>query len=221
MKRKFTLLVTAAVAVVAFAAIPAMASAAPTIDFSKPLPLSFSGSGGASVLRAEGLPEVKCSSVDVSGTWTTDTTGEIKNTFTGCKVLSIFSCTSTGQSTGTIVTGTLPFHLKYIAGFTKTTGVLITPPANGIFAQFSCAGGLATAEVKGNGVIGHVSAPACNESSTNATIGLTASGTTQTYTKVEGDTTVYGLTNNGKPASEEATATTTLAEGATGQLTCL
>jgi hypothetical protein len=234
MTKKTMLLAASALAALAFAALPAMASAAPTIHFSTANP-TFSGTFGKATLTAVGQEEIVCDGENhVNGQWTTKveggkntgTTGTIEITFTNCHVGPL-PCTTSGQASGTITTGTSEFHLVYIKGFSKTVGTLVTPPTGGTFAAFACTV-FASVKVTGNGIIGHVSTPKCGEKSASSTTSFTSSAKgVQTYKEVEGSAVVYSLKSslNGGGAVEASedipTATTTLGGGATGELTCL
>ncbi|MGN6258082.1 MAG: hypothetical protein ACTHN3_10090 [Solirubrobacterales bacterium] len=233
MTKKMMLLAVTAVAALAFAAMPAIASAAPTVDFSKPTPLPFTGKSTVSFLRSSGFAQtVECTSDHVKGEWTTGTTGHIHLLFTGCKNTSTgIACNTTGLASGEITVRSSLFHLVYIKGFTKTVGALVTPPVEGEktlpFAEFSC-GSLFKVVVTGNGIIGHVTKPACGETSTGSTIVAQSASlnSVQKYQEIEGSTTKYHLLSslNGGTAgeaSEETTEETTLEGEATGTLTCL
>ncbi|MGN6258086.1 MAG: hypothetical protein ACTHN3_10110 [Solirubrobacterales bacterium] len=228
MTKKMMLLAVTAVAALAFAAMPAIASAAPTVDFSKTGNIPFTGTSSVSLLRNAGFAgEVECTSDTNSGEWTSGTTGTLQVKFKNCKNKATgIACNSANAATGEIVTDTGVFHLVYIKGFPKTVGTLLTPSTTtGNFATFSC-GSLFKVVVSGNGIVAHVTKPACGETSSKSTISATATGASQTYKEVEGDTHVYHLTSslNGgtaSEASEETTEETELSGGATGTLTCL
>ncbi|MGN6258084.1 MAG: hypothetical protein ACTHN3_10100 [Solirubrobacterales bacterium] len=226
MTKKMMLLAVTAVAALAFAAMPAIASAAPIIDFSQATPIPYTGVSGLTVIRS-GRISIECTSDDVKGEWTSSTTGTLEISCTGARNLATgISCNSSGQASGVITTEVLPTHLIYIKGFTKTAGLLVTPnQATGKFMEFTC-GSLLRVVVEGNGVIGHLGSPKCDETSAKASTSFTASGVVQTYQEVEGNTTKYHLTitiNGGaaEEASFESTEETTLSGGAVGTLTCL
>jgi hypothetical protein len=230
MSKKLTLL-AAAIAVVAFAAIPAIASAAPTLDFSPTVPteakpVKATGTGGKATLNTVGGSTVTCTSSDETVEWTTDTTGHLEVSFTGCSS-SGFSCKSSGSAAGTITTNKSLFHLVYInPPSSHTVGILLTPPASGVFAEFECTA-LVHVKVTGNGIVGHLDSPACGATSASSTISFAQSAAgVQLYQEVEGGATKYHLNSsfNGGTAeqsSEVTTGTTTLPTGETAQLTCL
>ncbi|MGN6258083.1 MAG: hypothetical protein ACTHN3_10095 [Solirubrobacterales bacterium] len=227
MIKKLMLLAVTAVAVLAFAAMPAIASAAPTIDFSKATPIPFTGTSGISIPRNSGFAqEIECTSDTSKGEWTSSATGTLEITFKGCKnVATGLVCTSAGKASGEITAETLAFHLAYIKGFTKTVGILLTIPVSGKFTEYSC-GSLFKVAFAGNGLIMHLTNPHCGETSGKATFSATATGAVQTYQEVEGNTTKYHLTSslNGGTYSEaswETTEETELSGGVTETLTCL
>lgn len=223
MNTRRLLLGAMALAVVAFAAMPAMASAHPILDPpGGTFPAGFTAAGGTATLRASGQPNVVCSSSEVAkgnGSFTNSTTGTVEFTFHGCNVLGL-PCTTSGQSSGTITTGTSVFHLVTVNG--GKAAVLITPPTGGTYATFVCAGN--TIAVGGNGVIGAITKPGYNELSKTFTLDLNATGSVQEIQEDEEESgTKYHLTaskNGGTPveASEEAEGTGTF-EGGEAELT--
>jgi len=225
MNKKMMLLGLAVISAALFA-LPAVASAgSPQVDL-KSYPITFSGTGGHSELRAGENPPVTCTTSHVHGEWTSATTGVLTVTFTGCKE-SIFGtqCNNTGVS-GVIKTNTSVFHTTYLTSAKTTPGILVTPPTGGTFAEFKCPFVGSSVKVTGNGLLGHISEPKCGATSATATIGFTATGSTQTYRQVTGAGTIYSLQsslNGGAPvaAAEVTSAKTTLAGGATATLTCV
>ena len=224
MSKKIMLLVIAAVSAIAFTALPAVASATtPEVDFAggDGTP-TFTGTFASGSLTTAS-ETVKCGPENhVSGEWTSKTTGTISIVFTHCKGPLEANCQNTA-TTGEIKTGPYVFHLEYIKGFTKTPGILVTPPAGGQFAEFKCS--LITIKVTGNGVLGHVE-NTCGEVSAEQKTSFTSSSAgVQTYQEWEGSTEKWHLkskTGGGSEveASEDATASTTLEEGVKGTLTC-
>jgi hypothetical protein len=229
MKNKMMLhalvVVTAAMFVV-----PAMASAGePQLDsklLNEGKALSFQIAGGASELRATGEPSIACTSISGTGKYNTKTTGELEFAYKGCTT-SFFGfpveCHSTGQANNVITTGTSVFHNIYLTDAKTTPGILMTPPAGGIFTTKICAG-LSSTAIGGNGIIGHLESPKCGGSSTTGTLNFQATGSSQTYKKVTATGTEYSLnatTSGGSAvaASEVEERTITFAESVT--LTCV
>jgi len=240
MSKRMVLVAASVLAALAFAALPAAASAAPSVDFSVENP-TFSGTFGEATLTAVGQEEIVCTSENhVNGSWETTnkvgTTGHISLTFTHChpKETPGIACTTSGQASGVITTGSSLFHLVYITSdintpstmLTKVPGLLVTPPSGGTFAEFNCSF-LVHLKIAGTGIIGKVTAPTCGSAASgSSTVQFTSASTgKQTYQLAEGNATTYHLTsslNSGSAveASEDVESTTTLAGGATGQLTC-
>jgi hypothetical protein len=230
MTKKMMLLALAAVSAAMFA-LPAVASAgSPVVDpASGKFPLTFTSAGGHSELRATGEPAITCTSNSGTGKYTTGTTGEIGLTFHGCTT-SFFgfpvSCNSSGQASGTIKTATSVFHTTYVTDAKTKPGVLVTPPTTapaGVFTTIIC-GGFANIEVKGNGIIGELTAPGCGGVSKTATLNFTATGAVQNLKKVTATGTEFSLnsvTEGGSTvaAAEVAEGTVTYTENAT--LTCV
>lgn len=152
--------------------------------------------------------EIDCTSVDGSGEYETTTTGTLNLVFHGCTTtIPIFgkvNCTTSGKTTGTIETTTLPFHNVLIhAG---TPGVLITPAADGTFAHFSCFGVAVT--VEGNGIIGDVTAECGDTGVSAAELDFEAVNNTQKFKQVTTEGTVYDLKrNNGETATQTGNGT--------------
>jgi hypothetical protein len=223
MSKKMMLLALSAVAALALAALPALASAAtPLTDTSTGKTVNFTGTSGASQLRSI-FGTVNCTSDHNSGTFNNNSsTGTVEITFTGCTGPFGEECENKGVGTGEITTGTSVTHLVYIKGGVKTVGVLVTPPSGGVYASFTCHTGLGpvTVTVTGNGIIGHMSAPKCGETSSKFTITFEAEGRTQKYREVEGENTVYSLSQGGGAAAQTGTENGTISGGATSTLTC-
>ena len=135
---------------------------------------------------------VNCTQVTGTGAFENSRTGSIELTFHGCTE-NIFgtSCTPPGQSSGTITTATLPFHLVTITN--GEPAALITPPASGGYATYSCAGGLIHTQLSGNGVIGELTTPEFNEASNTFTVKFSGTGTTQNHKTIDGSSTEYNL----------------------------
>jgi hypothetical protein len=216
MKNKIMLLALAAISAVMFV-IPAVASAGePVVDpASGKFPLTFTSVGGASELQAAGEPTIKCTSNKGTGKYTSGTTGEIGLTFEGCKDGAFsLQCHSTGQLSGVIKVATSVFHNVYVTDAKTTPGVLVTPPSGGLFTTIECAFGFANIEVRGNGIVGHLEAPKCGETSSTGTLNFAAVGGSQQYKQNTATGTVFDLTS-----ITEGGSTTTAAEVAKGTVT--
>jgi hypothetical protein len=223
MTKKMMLLALAVVSAVMFA-LPAVASAgSPLVECGGVACGKFTSHGGTSVLSTTSGTTVTCTTNTGSGSFTSTTTGTIKLTFSGCKE-SIFStsCNTSGQASGVVVTTESVFHTTYLTDDKKTPGVLVTPGANEHFSSFECAGGFSNHVVKGNGVMGRLTAPPCGGTSATKSLTLSFEDTAhgaQTYKQITGTGTIYDLNDNGTTASMEAEGTVTLASNPT--ITCV
>ncbi|HEX6782798.1 MAG TPA: hypothetical protein VF125_12335 [Solirubrobacterales bacterium] len=168
MNKKLMLLATGVLAALAFAALPAVASAGEPEAHCKVGAVCFGTvAGGATQLRDDAGQGITCTSVHGTASLTSTTsTGTLALTFTGC-VETItgfkFSCNNTGVA-GKISTGTMGTHLIYLHHLPNTTtGLKVTLPGYGTGSggvTFTCAG-FSRKTVTGS-VIGHISNPECN-----------------------------------------------------------
>jgi hypothetical protein len=216
-------MLAAGIAALAFAALPAFASAVEvdypgegTITASTPGPATLRSDSDSITCKVTNEANEELPAVTVRGKFTSKTTGDIEFTFHGCKDELGFNCTSSGQSTGTITTEELTFHIVKLTN--GKAGMLVTPNANGVFANFTCAGFIGV-EVQGNGVLGEITEPGYNEESSAFSVNFAAvSNTEQAQTKFEGDTESYGLEasiggGEFEPVAEEASGTGEFTEG--------
>jgi hypothetical protein len=226
MKNKMMRLGLGAMVALAFAALPAVASAGePEVTCGGAVCGAFTTHGKEATLATTSGTSVICTSNAGSGKYTTKTTGELSLTFHGCKD-EVFgaTCTTPGQPAGTIKTGTSVFHNIMIHSTAQkaggTAGVLITNPAGGVpYTTFNCLGFLHI-EVSGN-IIGHLESPACGASSKEHKLVFENNGTPghQKYMQVTTTGTLFDLTskvNGGAPSTSSMTATgiTTFASAA-------
>lgn len=204
--KKTILLALAAVSVAMFA-LPALVSAGTWhVDEDAVGPLE--GSGGAMELATTSGEKISCTSHTVAGEYETTTGGWLTFTFHGCKGPMSVTCTTEGQSSGTITMTTLPFQdviLDTTNVLGKTTpGILVTPSmvdnypsaGEGLFTMFTCTDHY-TRVVRGNGVIGAVISPTCGETTGVMTLVFSqASQGHQGWTRVTKTGTTYDLTAN-------------------------
>jgi hypothetical protein len=221
MSKKITLLALAAVSAVLLA-LPAMAMAEVPVHVTPKPEGSKTVDGVGVATLTGGFGSVECAANSGKAEFTSTTKGTFEQTFTGCK-LAGSSCTTSGQAVaGTITTQSLPFDLVTVqhtpANGTSGAGLLVTPnAATGQFATFTC--GFLGFTVKGNGLIGTITSPACGVSSTSATVSFSSSATgVQTHKTLTGTETEYSLENLGSKASEDAHGTITL--GTSAKLEC-
>jgi hypothetical protein len=191
-------------------AIPAVSKAGePQVDYSNgKSPLTFVVTGGYTEFRVAGEPTFACTSTSGIGKFSTASTGELGLTFSGCTT-SFFgfpaACASTGQPTGTIKYGTSIFHYVYLTDAKTTPGILITAPTGGLFTTLSC-GVIGTLEIKGNGIMGHLVAPKCGETSGTETFNFSAIGASQVNKQITGTGTAFDLTGTTVGSGTSATA---------------
>jgi len=200
------------IAAFAFAAMPALASAAPHIEGEHSFEVSGENATLGTTYEGEQLG-VKCTSVSGSGT-INGRTGTAHLIFHGCRDESFgFTCQSAEQSSGTITT-TGTAHLGKIG----PQPAILIKPTSGSFVQFSCF--IISINVTGNGIVGTLS-PGFNEPTTEATASFEEEGGSQKHTEIEevetGGEGPYGLeaSVNGEPAEpayEVATGTLTFEE---------
>jgi hypothetical protein len=183
------------------------------------------GLAGASAMVMTGEPTITCESSDAEGTRISSTTSQGVLLMTGCHT-TVFgltvSCTSGETPKGQIFIQSSVTHLVYLDENHTKVGALATPPASGVFTKFVCAG-ISSIEVKGNGVLGEVTAPKCGETSKKATVVATTTGSTQTYRQVEETGTFYELkaaTNGGEFKPAGTTWTVNGESEVSGALTC-
>ena len=200
-------------------ALPAAAMAGePQIDPSNgKFPVPLAATGGALELRY-GAVKIACTNYKASGKFTSATTGTIEASFEKCTVPGPenVACTTPGQSSGTITFSESVFHLVYLTDSKLVPGVLITPPASGVFGTSSCTG-----EVKGAGFMGRLESPGCSGKSKSLafTYEVNAEGK-QAYRQVTGTGTTYSMLLGGTTElTLISTSTWTLEQEAT--LTCV
>jgi hypothetical protein len=196
MSKKMMLLATALTAL-AFAALPAMASAGtpqthcPSVSGST---CSFSGTSSSFVelSRTANSLKIHCSQTTTSGTMSTSG-GSVQFLFHGCTDnLFGLPATTSGQSSGTITTTLLSYDNIYATDDKTKPAVLITPNA-GHFASFSTAAGATV--VSGNGVIGTLTSPGCGATAASVALSFTQSSNGhQAHKQSTGTGTIFDLT---------------------------
>jgi hypothetical protein len=220
MSKKMMLLALSAISAVMFV-LPAAASANPPAHIEGLKTLTFEVHATAGSLSTTSGETVKCTTTTGSGKLETTTTGSFSLIFHGCTTETIFgtvSCTThtPAQPTGTIATTELKFHLFSGATATARPFILVTPnETTKTFAHFTCAGVNKT--VEGTGLIGTITAPACDTSSNKATLDFnaTAHGIKE-HSSLTGVN--YTFTSNGTTAAMDTTPTITFKES--GFLNC-
>lgn len=196
---KKALLLSLAAASVMLFALPAVASAK-SWEIDNATTFEVTGHTTTTLTTHSG-DEIKCSTASGTGAYTTKTTGNVQLTFHGCSEPTFgVSCTTAGQSTGTIKTTALTFHNIYAThGGKEIPSVLITPNA-GHFASFGCTffGIGAHVVVSGTGVIGEVET--CGKLKESHLNFVSAGPGTQTLTTWTGTTYDLKSSRNGAAA---------------------
>jgi len=230
MKTKLTLLVAGALAALAFAALPAVATAGEfTADCEIGNSCSATIAGGEANLTNTNNERIKCEKVDGTATQTNNSsTGNVHLEFTGCHeqvTIFHFACNSPGAASAEIKTNTMTSHLIYIDPLTQnagTPGVLLT----GVNVTFECAGAFKKT-VTGN-IIGHWSDPLCGSFAKEHTVDFEQSAAgSQKYTQVTTTGAVFDLISNNDTmsgtyltSSQTGEGTLTAENGNRAKFTC-
>jgi hypothetical protein len=213
MNKKLMLLAAGALTALAFAALPAIASAGEyNADCELGAGKTCTGSvaGINAVLTNTKNETVSCSNAGGTATQVGGTsTGTLELDFTGCKETTTifkFSCNSAGKPAGTITTGPLVSHLVNLADppATKTPGLLITNSN----VTFECTG-FAKKTVTGN-ILGDITNPQCGVFAASHAASFTqASNGHQTFKQVTGTGTIQDLISKNHPEGEYSTSSQT------------
>jgi len=173
-------LILLALAAISAAVFPSMAAAAeediPLHVTPKPTAVSTIA-GGVATFQAVGGTKISCKEFNGAVTWQSATTGNIKIAFKNECSESLF-----GTECTNIETTELQFHLVTVP--TAKPGILITPAAESHIATFWCFGGFVKVVVKGNGVVGTITAPVCGGESVTAKIRFEQASGVQQHKKV-------------------------------------
>jgi hypothetical protein len=182
--------------------------------------------GGAVALSGTTAETLSCTSVSGSAALTSGTsTGTANMTFHGCRetvTLFKFFCSGVGQPSGTIATGSLPFHLIYLEeAQTGKKGALFT----NVSMTFACSG-FSNKTLTGSH-IGLLTNPNCGGFSPSHTLKFThTSHGQQDFKQITGTGAIFDLISNNDAGGgystwgEESTKTLTYAGGNEVRLTC-
>lgn len=186
----------AALAVMAFVGAASASAAEPEYVLkSGEFPVGFTSTSGAGVLEDTAGNKVECESDTNTGELLNSKEDKVTITFKGCST-EVFgfkvSCTSSGESAGTIVVGPLKSYLVYAVGGGSVLDLLYPsseefppaePPNGGLISKFRC-GGLfgQNVEVRGS-VLGKFEKT--NEFSHTNSLILTQSSGVQGFTEYE------------------------------------
>jgi hypothetical protein len=196
MSKKIMLLALAVVSAALFA-LPAMATANEN-HIEGATGKAFTGSGPEGSLEATSEPTIKCTSTTASGSFTSETTGNVSLTFETCSatILGVsLHCRTAAEGTGVIKISNV-FHLITISTIAKP-GILVTPP----FPTIICGEGFSERKIQvgGNGVIGTVTSPACGASSATLNVSFSATASSQEHKLFTG--TSFDLTSTTEGSS--------------------
>jgi hypothetical protein len=226
MNKKLMLLAAGALAALAFAALPAVASAGEyTADCESGTQCQAAITGGAAALGNTNGETVSCTSVVGTNTTTSGTsTGHIELTFRGCKetvTFFRFSCNNSALPSGELKTNRMTYHIVNLeSAENKTPGVVIT----GANVTFNCAGAFLKT-VTGD-IVGHIENPNCGnfQSATNVVFEATQHGQ-QKYTQITTGGSIFDLISNNDTgtyltSSQTGTGTLTAEGGNNVKITC-
>jgi hypothetical protein len=224
MNKKLMLLAAGALTALAFAALPALASAGEfvsTCETGAGKVCTGSILGGNATLTDDSgsvLGKIKCASTTGTATATGgSTTGTVELTFAGCEdELFGGKCFNVGlQAEGKITTNTMISHNVYVEG-TTTKGALLT----GTNVTFTCPTAGVTKTVTGN-IIGEITNPQCGTAASTHTIAFTTKSpipanpaSEQKWTQVTTTGAIFDLTSG-----SQASDATTSAQIGTGAIT--
>ena len=226
------LMLGALAALCAMLALPAIASAESAHIHPQPTGV-FGVTGTTSELSRVAGGGTNGTTITGEGEFENTTTGWLKLTFHHVTSSIGTNCNSAGQPTGTVTTTKLTFHLvrKGTVPYILITGnkTVGTPGTEGEgpwghhFVDFTCGIFIPTVQVRGNGVLGTITAPACSTPSNTATVSFKGTNGAQEHQSFTG--TNYTLESSiGEGAYSQsamtAHATIAFANGATPTLDC-
>jgi len=209
------ILLAAVVLTLAFAALPATASAGtPQTHCNSGATCAFTLTSPMVTWSTSSGFTFSCTKMAGSGTLGTSG-GSIKIEFQGCKepVFGTACLVPTIEAT---------YDNTYVTDAKTAPGMLITGPAGEVWGAAGCQG-LFASETKGNGLIGRLESPACGVSANNYLLAFetTAHGQ-QKYKKVTETGTQYDLRVEGlQPATTGLAGTATINIPAGATLTCV
>lgn len=222
MGKKMLLLATARTAL-AFAALPAAASAG-TPETHCPggaASCNIEFTGGMAELTETNVNNTKviCSSSTGSGVMGTSG-GTITLTFHGCtEVLLHFKCSSAGQAEGTVKLTTLPYDNIYTTDNKSSPGFLITPTLG--TSHYGSSGCWKGGSLSGNGLIVSLTGVGCGESRFSLTLASAQSSKGHpVHKQVTGTGVIYDLTSGGNTSSFDALVGFKATGGGSISLTC-
>jgi hypothetical protein len=172
MSKKVALIAVSLAICTALIKLPAMASAQEQ-QVDPGAGTTIAGGAWWTINSVSNEPPYTCESTDVTGEFTSKSTGTITFDSTSCHTVILGftqKCRSPGSPLDNTVASTSTFHMITI---NNKPGFLLTPP----FPTVTCAG--IAIQFKGNGLIGTVTSPVCATESKVATIKFDAEGGVQ------------------------------------------
>lgn len=141
------------VATLAIGGVMAGSASAALPEFSPPFSKTFTSTSKGNLLETVGGAKTVCPGDTATGEITGPQNGQIKITFTGCKLKKI-PCNTPGVAPGTIITPLLIMKINYINKANKEVGIDLIEPLGSPVMQYAC--GSATRAVVIGSVIGRI-----------------------------------------------------------------
>lgn len=165
----------------------------------------FSTSGGPIQFQTYSGTNIECKTMQNAFLFKTGATigASGSSKFENCTEMNTgfkFTCSTAGQPTGTIATKNLEAELVYLNAAKTRFGLRLTPTTGSIVAEFGCPGAFTGATWTGSSLLGEITSPGLNETSTTFHLDFSGSGGVQKYVQVEETGPVYQLSQvtNGK-----------------------
>lgn len=176
-------------ALVASLALMGLAAASASAVSITPTSVGFYGTGGGAT-SFDGERYVTCKATAISGGFNSGQTATGHLRFENCTTGTNVKCTTSGQTSGTILSNELSGELDYLYPENGSFGIGLKPVGGtlfkpGTFAEFSCLG---LGKVKWiGGVIAQVLSPGLNTLTTTVDLSVSAVGTSQTNKELASD----------------------------------
>lgn len=201
-------------------AVSAGAASAAEFAASPSFPVKFEGEGSVGLLETQKGRSVTCAEGEANGEVGGSTGAKASVVFKGCHAehFPLLTCTSAGRAAGEIATVSMkgtPVNL------TKTeVGILLQPESGEVMAEFKCSlSPISETLIVRGAVIGKVPNAELNSFRSTLHLEFKAVKGTQEYTKVEGSTTSYFLTTEGKGTEPFAAEQSGINEAVPGSTT--
>jgi hypothetical protein len=208
MNKKLMLLAAGVLSALAFAALPAVASAGEftaTCGAGATCAGTIEGTGNTQFTDTTGLAVTCTQTTGTTSQTSGSPTGSAQFLFHGCSAIP-GECHSTGQPAGTITTNAMVTHLIYIDPNKTTPGVLLTS-AN---VTFTCPGVFPITKTVTGNIIGHITNPECGVARTNHTTTFSKTGAgQQTFKQVTTTGTIFDLVSTNDAGGNNLTSAQT------------